>query len=289
MTPPPTLSRTLPPQPPRGVASSPPTEDIGPPAGQTPLSSRGALRNSPSPSPHPAGGGLPDGGRQRDRPPAIARIHQLRSALAAAANRRLELAGQPLTRYCGRRSQGRSWSAIRVQAFCQCGWATTWQPWASGPAASVALQTIEAALDDHRQTGHLPFPSDGSPDLDRYHQRCGWFHGFQDTCPSPPDLPAGHLARIDGAPTLGDPTLSLDRLAAIQAQRAWLDDQQLQAIIGARLAHCTWPDINGALDVTTQEACAKWGALVGRYEAVGILAPDAATGANQQTDPQRYP
>ena len=282
MTPPPTLSLTLPPPPPPGLAYSPPTEDIGPQAAQTPPSARGALRNSPAPSPHPAGGGLSDGSRQRDLQPAIARIHQLRCDLAAAANRRLELAGQPLPRYCGRRSRGRSWSAIRFQAFCQCGWATSWQPWASGPAASVAIQTIEAALDGHRrQTGHVPFPHDSKPEVDGYHQCCGWFHGFQDACPSPPDSPAGHIARIDGAPTLRDPARSLDRLAAIQTLRAWLDDQQLHAIIAARLAHCTWPDIAGALGFTAQEACAKWRALVGRYQAAGLLTPDAPADASQ--------
>ena len=272
MTTPPTLPGTLPEQPPPGFACSPPTQDTARPPGQTQPSPPATLHSSRSPSPHPASGELPDGGRQTDPQSAIAHLQQLRADLAGSTNRHRGLAGQPLTRYCGRRSRGRSWSAIRVQAFCQCGWATTWQPWAPGPAASAAIQTIEAALDNHhRQTGHQPFPSDGIPDLDGYHQRCAWFHAFQDPCPSPPHSPAGQTARIDATPTLGDPARSIDRLTAIQESRAWLDDQQLQAIIGARLSHCTWPDIARALRVTTHDARAQWGALIGRYEAAGLL------------------
>jgi hypothetical protein len=146
------------------------------------------------------------------------------------------------------------------------------------------------ALDSHgRQTGHRPFPHDSIPDVDGYHQRCGWFHGFQDACPIPPDSPSGQLARIAGVATLTDPDPSLDRLAAIRQLRAWLDDQQLQAIIAARLASCPWPDIARAVGVTTQAASAQWGILIGRYEAAGLLTPDPPTGANQQTQPRTTP
>jgi hypothetical protein len=217
-------------------ASSPPTETIGPPPERTTPSSQPTPDIPTRPPKDPVGGGdEPESGHQdNDAQPPAARIHQLRIALSASTNRLHELARTvPLN--CGRRSRGPTWSAIHVQAFCKCAWATSWQPWATNPAAAAAaIHMIDAALEDHsRQSGHRPFPHDGTPEVDGYHQRCGWFHGFQHACPIPPDAPAGQMTRICGLPTLGDPMRSLDRLAAIQQLRTWLDDQQLQAIIGA--------------------------------------------------------
>jgi hypothetical protein len=274
---PPTPSPSLPAVPRPNPASPPPTETIGPPPEQTTPSTQPTPGIPTRPTKDPVGGSdEPDSGRQDDdtQPPA-ARIHQLRTALSASTNRRHELA-RTVTLGCGRRSQGPTWSAIHVQAFCQCGWATSWQPWASNPAAApAAIHMIDAALEDHsRQIGHQRFPHDGIPEVDGYHQRCGWFHDFQDACPIPPDSPAGQITRICGLPTHGDPMRSLDRLTAIQQLQTWLDDQQLQAIIGARLTGCAWPDIAAAVGVTTQHATAKWGALIGRYEAAGLLTPD---------------
>jgi hypothetical protein len=264
-------------------ACSPPIQNMGPPPEQTTRSSPPTPGIPTWPTKDPVGGNRPDSGRQDDdtQPPA-ARIHELRAALSVSTNRRLQLA-RTVPLHCGRRSRGPTWSAIQVQAFCQCGWVTHWQPWTSDPtAAAAALHMIDAALEDHtRQIGHRPFPHDGIPEVDGYYQRCGWLHGFQDACPIPPDSPAGQMTRICGLPTLGDPFRSLDRLAAIEELRTWLDDQQLQAIIGARLAGCAWPDIAVAAGVTTQDATAKWGAVIGRYEALGLLAP-------HPDDPRRH-
>jgi hypothetical protein len=269
---------------------TPRIENIGPPPEQTAPPSHPAAGIPAPPTQRPVVGDRPEGGRQDDAQPPAARIHQLRAALTASTNRHLEHTGTA-TSNCGRRSRGPTWSAIHVQAFCRCGWATNWQPWTSAPtAAAAAIHMIDAALKDHsRQSGHQPFPHDGIPEVDGYHQRCGWFHGFQDACPIPPDSPAGQLARVGAVPTLGDRVRSLHRLAAIQQLRAWLDDQQLEAIIAARLSGCTWPNIAQAADVTTQDARDQWGPLIGRYEAAGLLTPDAPTGAKQETKPRRSP
>jgi hypothetical protein len=272
-----------------GLACPPPIEDICAQPGQAPPAAQATPGSSASPSQHSTGG---EGthGRHRDDADPAARVQELRAALSASTNRRLKLI-RTATLHCGRRSRGHTWSAIHVQAFCQCGWATKWQPWASRPdTAAAAIDTTAAALDGHsRQTAHRPFPHDGIPDVDGYHQRCGWFHGFQDACPIPPDSAAGQMTRIGGVATLGDPVRSLDRLAAIRQLHAWLDDQQLQAIIEARLAGCPWPDIARAVGVTTQDASPQWGSLIGRYEAAGLLTPDPPTGANQHTQPRRTP
>jgi hypothetical protein len=292
---PPTPSPSLPEVPHPCPASSPPTETIGRPAQQTTPSSQPTPGIPTSPPKDPVvGSDEPDsGGQDDDTQPPAARIHQLRTALSTSTNSRHQLA-PTVTLSCGRRSRGPTWSAIHVQAFCQCGWTTNWQPWTSAPtAAAAAIHMIDAALKDHgRQSGHQPFP-DGIPEVDGYHQRCGWFHGFQDVCPIPPDSPAGQLARVGAVPTLGDRVRSLHRLAAIQQLSAWLNDQQLEAIIAARLSGCTWPNIAQAADVTTQDAREQWGPLIGRYETAGLLSPSASTGASEPsrtslTDTRRH-
>jgi hypothetical protein len=48
-----------------------------------------------------------------------------------------------------------------------------------------------------------------------------------------------------------------------------MDDQQLRAIIGARLNGCSWPDITQAVSVTT-ETSAPMGPVIARYGAAGL-------------------
>jgi hypothetical protein len=88
---------------------------------------------------------------------------------------------------------------------------------------------------------------------------------------------------------LGNPLRSLDRLAGIRLLRTWKDNQELRAIIGARHAGWSWSDIADAVGVTTQDATAQSSALIGRYEAAGLLAPAVPTCAQQETKPRRYP
>jgi hypothetical protein len=175
----------------------------------------------------------------------------------------------------GRRSRGASWSTIQVQAWCQCGWASAWRSWTNGTTATNVADAVRADLDDHQAaSGHTPVPS-GCPGPAGYHQRCGWFHTFDDACPAPPDSTAGRIQRVAQA-TINNPARALDRLAAINELRAWLDDQEAQAVIGARMARCTWQDIAGAFGITRHAARDRWEPQIKRYEAVGLLDPDAS-------------
>jgi hypothetical protein len=183
-------SRTLSGEQRLSLAGPPPIEDAGPQPGQAPAPPA-TPGSSTRPSQNATGGEDPHGCRRDDAQPA-ARIQELRSALAASTNRRLNFS-RTVTWHCGRRSRGHTWLVIHVQAFCRRVWATTGQPWASRPeVAAAAIDVTATALDGHsRQTGHRPFTHDGIPDVDGYHQRCGWFHGFQDACPIPPTQPPG--------------------------------------------------------------------------------------------------
>jgi hypothetical protein len=233
-------------------------------------------------------GGHGSRGYPTEHQPVGTHLAELRNALAASAKNHPALTTRAGAASSGRRSQGSTWSAISVQGFCQCGWHTSWYPWATA-AATDARTSINFALDDHyRRTGHQQFRHDGVPEVDGYHQRCGWFHDFQAACPAPPDSSTGRINRIHDGPGFRDPERSLDRLSAIAEMRAWLEDQQTQAIIGARFAGCSWPDIAEASHVTIHDALAQWGPLIARYEAIGLLDPDAPNGA-KPTNTQRRP
>jgi len=82
------------------------------------------------------------------------------------------------------------------------------------------------------------------------------------------------MRRITTGSTLGPPARALDRLAAIEELRAWLDDQENEAAIGARLTRCTWAEMGTAIGATRQAAWNRWGQMIARYENAGILDPD---------------
>lgn len=71
--------------------------------------------------------------------------------------------------------------------------------------------------------------------------------------------------------TSTDAALALDRLRAIQELRAWLDDQEAEAVIGCRMARATWAEMGAAIDATRQAAFNRWGSTIKRYESVGLI------------------
>jgi hypothetical protein len=177
---------------------------------------------------------------------------------------------QPQELHGGLRATGSHPLHIVVEAFCQCGWTGPPHPWAVGVRA-----TEQAELDAHlADNDHTPFPDDA----DGYHSYgCGHFHQLNDACPYPPDSPAGQLRRITTGSTLGHPDRALDRLSAIEELRAWLDDQEKEAAIGARLARCTWNEMGQAIGSTRQAAWNRWGQMITRYENAGVLLPEPTT------------
>jgi hypothetical protein len=178
----------------------------------------------------------------------------------------------------GLRSTGGHPLHIQVQAFCQCGWTGPTRCWGSAtPAAERADLAAHLAA-----TGHQLFPI-GMPTADGYHQACGHFHQLNDACPVPADSPRGRLERITGASTLCQPDRALDRLAAIGQLRAWLDDEEQQAAIGARMACCTWTEMGEAVGSTPQAARARWGRLIARCEQAGLL-DRARTSSHRRSD-----
>jgi hypothetical protein len=145
----------------------------------------------------------------RNGPEAKAeRVRELRAVLADCHDRPTRAHDNtiPPRRYhCGRRSRGRAWLAVEVQAFCECGWATPWQQWATPPEAAAKTHTrTNAAREEHQAfTTHRRFAHDRWPEHDGYHQRCGWFHDFQDVCPAPPNSTAGRVNRVSGGSPSG--------------------------------------------------------------------------------------
>ena len=161
-------------------------------------------------------------------------------------------------------------SSVTVGAWCQCGWAGPRRVWQPG-----AERAERADLDGHLAvTGHTSFP-DGVPGPDGLHVACGHFHDLQDDCPAPADSPRGRLNRAM-QPVLNDRTAAIDRLAAIDELRTWLDEQEAMAVIGARMARATWAEMGAAVGTSRQGAHNRWGATVKRYEQAGFLDPDPA-------------
>jgi hypothetical protein len=173
--------------------------------------------------------------------------------------------------HSGRRSRG--WDpAIDAQAFCECGWEGPWRSWSTPGVTPTAAELIAEELAAHRaDTGHPEFPDDTAG----RHVRCGgWFHQFNDDCPSPLDSTTGRIRRATRATTGGAPVpAALDRLSAIQELRVWLDDEELQAVIGCRMARVTWAEIGQATGTSKQGAFNRWGPQIRRYEAAGLLDP----------------
>jgi hypothetical protein len=141
-------------------------------------------------------------------------------------------------------------------------------------AASAAVSEISDALAEHQvSTGHHLYRGDGVSEPDGYHQACGWFHAFQDCCPAPPTSPTGRVSRTCAALSLKGKAAALDQIAAIAELREWLDEQQTHGIIRARIAGCAWTDIAAAGATDAGDVQRRWGPMIRRYEAAGLLKP----------------
>ncbi len=69
-----------------------------------------------------------------------------------------------------------------------------------------------------------------------------------------------------------DPARAFDRLAAIKELLDDLAEAEEEAIIAARMAKVSWSEIGRAYGgMTRQGAFNKWGAMVNRFEAAGLL------------------
>jgi len=102
------------------------------------------------------------------------------------------------------------------------------------------------------------------------HLACGVAHRLNDECPVPPDSFADLLRRAV-ASSLSDREQALDRITAIDQLRRELDDQEKMAVIGARMARRTWAELGAAVGTSRQAAYNRWGEMVKRYEAAGLL------------------
>jgi hypothetical protein len=71
---------------------------------------------------------------------------------------------------------------------------------------------------------------------------------------------------------VADPARAFDRLAAIKELLDDLAEAEEEAIIAARMAKVSWSEIGRAYGgMTRQGAFNKWGAMVNRFEAAGVL------------------
>jgi len=155
----------------------------------------------------------------------------------------------------------------QIWASCECGWRL-----APRRDLMANLAEVRAAVVSHTaQTGHHE-PA-GVPVSDDFHLACGVRHGLNDDCPRSPDSPAGVLFRIMGRPTTGSPERALDRMVAVQALKARLDQEEQDAVIGGRMARCTWAEMGQAVGTSRQGAWNRWGEMIHRYEAAGLLQP----------------
>ncbi len=68
----------------------------------------------------------------------------------------------------------------------------------------------------------------------------------------------------------------MDRVAATVQLRRWVTDIEIQAVIGARMARCTWAEIGTGAGTTKQGAYNRWGKMIDRYEAAGLLPSEGA-------------
>lgn len=159
---------------------------------------------------------------------------------------------------------------IEVQAWCQCGW--------SGPRRQLrpgARAAEGADLTAHLvATGHQEFPV-GVPSPDGYHPACGHFHTLDDACPVPAVKPPARLPRTAVAAGT-EHSRALERLTAIEELREWLDDQEQQAAIGARMARCSWTEMGQAIGASKQAAWNRWGKMVARYETTALAEPESS-------------
>jgi hypothetical protein len=61
-----------------------------------------------------------------------------------------------------------------------------------------------------------------------------------------------------------------------------LDGQQTEAVIGARMAGCTWQQMGAAVGLDAAGARNRWARLTAGYEAVGLLPADPAAPAQRR-------
>lgn len=160
---------------------------------------------------------------------------------------------------------------MKAFAFCGCGWRGSPRRLRHTMAAGVR-QELELERAAHEEaSGHRL--DDAIPPWSDHHLACGFYHGLNDACPLPTDSAGGRLLRAMIAST-PDPTRSLDRLMAISELRTMLDHEERQAVIGARMARCAWVDLANAMDTTKGAVLQRFGDLIARYEAVGLLPRD---------------
>ena len=114
-----------------------------------------------------------------------------------------------------------------------------------------------------------PWPRPKEPEV---HQACGHAHRLNDDCTVPPDSARGLLQRALYS-TSTDPERALDRLTAVHQLQERLEDEEKQAVLGARRAGCDWIQMGEAIGKTRGVAHARWGLLVRRFENAGLLAP----------------
>lgn len=158
---------------------------------------------------------------------------------------------------------------LMVFADCNCGWAGPVR-WCDGQLISPeTTAAVTADREGHEAaTGHGQDPEVGAEG--RHDFGCGFYHGLTGRCPLPVDSPAGRVQRVLRS-RLGNRHAALDALVAIDELRAWLAEQEPQAVIGARIARATWAEMGEAVGITRQGAFNRWGAVVKGYEAAGVL------------------
>ncbi len=171
-------------------------------------------------------------------------------------------------------SEGWIWEG-QIWAVCECGWCGS-----RYTNLMDGLKSARADVEAHMaETGHVV-----DADPSKFHLRCGVRHGLDDDCPRPADSAAGLLVRSLNQSRPGRPAAALDRLSAIQLLRARLDEEEKEAVIGARLARCTWTEMGQAVGVSRQGAWNRWGPMVQRYEAAGLMRADLPEAATTQPD-----
>lgn len=175
-------------------------------------------------------------------------------------------ANNPPAHRCYLTSVGRGVRMV-VRARCSCGWAGPVRPWGAESAAGE-----QADLDAHVElSGHQALV-DQDFDVPVVHPRCGHLHDSYDDCPVPYDSPAGRLVRTVQA-SLASPEKAADRLHAASRLAEWVADQQLQAVVGARIAGLDWARIARAAGITDHQARHRWGELVQHLEDAQLVPP----------------
>lgn len=176
---------------------------------------------------------------------------------------------------------------VSVFPGCTCGWSGTVARLRRCIMPAGLRQRLEAERAGHEQaSGHgedrtvVPVPTG-------LHLGCGFHHELNDDCPVGTDSPRGRLLRAIEAST-SEPSVALDRLAAVVELRDWLDEQQLMAVIASRMARCSWEDLATAMGLSEAEVRCRFGPLMRRYEVAGLL-PGGEGGLERPDRPPARP